>query len=42
VIGLRVESDTPGLPAIHDLSLDVRPGEIVGIAPASPETGRAS
>ena len=35
VIGLQVESDTPGLPAIHDLSLDVRPGEIVGIAGVS-------
>ena len=35
VIGLRVESATPGLPAIHDLSLDVRPGEIVGIAGVS-------
>jgi ABC-type uncharacterized transport system ATPase subunit len=35
VVGLRVESDTPGLPAIHDLSLEVRPGEIVGIAGVS-------
>ena len=35
VVGIRVESDTPGLPAIHDLSLDVRPGEIVGIAGVS-------
>jgi ABC-type uncharacterized transport system ATPase subunit len=35
VIGLRVESDTPGLPAIHDLDVDVRPGEIVGIAGVS-------
>jgi simple sugar transport system ATP-binding protein len=35
VAGLRVESDTPGLPAIHDLSIDVRPGEIVGVAGVS-------
>jgi ABC-type uncharacterized transport system ATPase subunit len=35
VVGMRVESDTPGLPAIHDLSLAVRPGEIVGIAGVS-------
>jgi simple sugar transport system ATP-binding protein len=35
VVGMRVESDTPGLPAIHDLSLDVKPGEIVGIAGVS-------
>ena len=35
VIGLTVESDTPGLPAIADLNLDVRPGEIVGIAGVS-------
>jgi general nucleoside transport system ATP-binding protein len=35
VVGIRVESDTPGLPAIHDLSLEVRPGEIVGIAGVS-------
>jgi ABC-type uncharacterized transport system ATPase subunit len=35
VVGIRVESDTPGLPAIRDLSVDVRPGEIVGIAGVS-------
>jgi simple sugar transport system ATP-binding protein len=35
VIGMRVESDTPGLPAIQDLNIDVRPGEIVGIAGVS-------
>ena len=35
VAGLRVESDTPGLPAIHNLSIDVRPGEIVGVAGVS-------
>jgi simple sugar transport system ATP-binding protein len=35
VTGLRVEGQTPGLPAIHDLDLDVRPGEIVGIAGVS-------
>ncbi len=34
-VGIRVESDTPGLPAIRDLSLEVRPGEIVGIAGVS-------
>ena len=35
VEGLRVESGTPGLPAIHDLNVDVRPGEIVGVAGVS-------
>jgi len=35
VEGLRVESETPGLPAIHDLHLEVRPGEIVGVAGVS-------
>jgi ABC-type uncharacterized transport system ATPase subunit len=35
VAGLRVEGQTPGLPAIHDLSVDVRPGEIVGVAGVS-------
>jgi ABC-type uncharacterized transport system ATPase subunit len=35
VEGLRVESEMPGLPAIHDLHLEVRPGEIVGVAGVS-------
>ncbi len=35
VEGLRVESETPGLPAIHDLHFEVRPGEIVGVAGVS-------
>jgi simple sugar transport system ATP-binding protein len=35
VEGLVVDSDQPHLPAIKDLSLQVRPGEIVGIAGVS-------
>jgi ABC-type uncharacterized transport system ATPase subunit len=35
VQGLRVDSETPGRPAIHDLHVEVRPGEIVGVAGVS-------